>query len=710
MQYLEYNDEKKYFEYTIDSDNNKSFTLKFPYHLPTAITPVEISPSGVSEYEFVLVKGLGFEGVVLNANGQKIVDAIIGIEPIQNDNNRSSWSSSDEYGNSISSTNSSHMIQNLNGKFFAYGYTAGKHQIKVSHYDYIAYIEEVELSNKSILDMQIILKSGSKISGTVSNSKGRLVVNAKMNLVLQPSGKVINGTSYQNTGDTYYAGTDSKGQFIFKSIPMGTYQLYVKGSSGHLENYEIVVNESQDITNLNIKLEDNLEISGMVVDEKGNPLKNIWVYINQADNNQRANEGQHTDATGEFKFTNIFNKKYAFKIYSQDGYKLDPVISVMGGDTNVKLILKSPIKMLITGHVYMPDGKECSSYSLTYIDIEKKFQGVFIDPKISSTGFQGSINIENLQTIKVIATAVGFSSGESTSFNLPQYAGQPILINLKNKIDLELRVIDLYTRNPISQADASLAKDKNFWYDIPSNVQSDDKGQVVLFASSVGKFTLTVRVAGYVNNSMEIEVLEKNSPIEILMGKGGVIKGQILDTENNLIPFISVSAFPLQNNNNDHRQYFDQQIRNIFKATTDENGYFEIKLVPPGKYYLRTESVSKIQVRGLFRGLPINIEEGKEINISRNEMMSISKMAKVNIALTGVDINKKEIILAYTKPIREDQNIESVSMTSNDEGKVRYPSVPHGEFIITVNGFSKPITMPLLIDSDKEINLVIPVE
>ena len=48
--------------------------------------------------------------------------------------------------------------------------------------------------------MQILLKKGSQISGTVSNAKGDLVVNAKMDLALQTSTKA----NVRNSNDPKY--------------------------------------------------------------------------------------------------------------------------------------------------------------------------------------------------------------------------------------------------------------------------------------------------------------------------------------------------------------------------------------------------------------------------------------------------------------------------------------------------------------------------
>jgi hypothetical protein len=694
---LEFNEEKKYFEYYFDSDYIHSFTLKFSGHLTSNKTDINKDKNGISEYDFVLNRGLGFEGVIMNDNGQKIIDARIEIGPAQKENNYAKSFFIDEYGTMNFYSKSNQKIQNKNGNFFAYGYKIGKYQIKVTHHDYIPIVLEIELSNKSIVDMQILLKKGSQISGTVSSSNGKLAINATMNLCLEVHSKT--NEMNNNGANTYFhAATDSKGQFIIKGLSMGTYRMDIISTIGHLENFEIVVYESQDILNLNIKLEDNFEIAGVVVDEKDNPLNRIKVNIKPVENNQDNSDYQVTDVTGAFKFINMHNSKYALNIISSEGYSLDPEITAMGGDKNVKLILKSTKKMLISGHVYLPDGKECGNYSLSYFDTDNNKYGQFVDPKVSSSGFQGSINIENLQTITVIARVKGFSLGESLSLNLLQYSGQPISITLKKEINLEIRVVDLYTRMPINKAELSLYSNPQKFRQDHSDGESDEKGQIILDVGSTGKKTLTIQAKGYVDYSKEIDVAEKNDPIEILMGKGGIIKGQVFDNEKHISSYISIEALPL------HGNYVTPE------TTTDENGNFEIKLVPPGKYYLRTEGVSRIQAIGLIRGIPISIEEGKEINISREEFKSLSKTAKVNISLTGANINKKEISLSYSKPISEGQNIESIALPSNEDGEVSFLNVPIGEFIITVNGFSKPISIPLFITSDQEIKIEIPVE
>jgi hypothetical protein len=694
-QYLEYNEETKYFTSPIFYEFNNSFTIKFPQHLPSAKTVIQPASEAPKVYEFILSKGLGIEGEIVDNKGKLIIDAKIEFEPVNRETGERDWASTDEYGNAVSSKSID--IKNENGKFSIYGNVAGKYKIKVTHFDYISYEEEIELTNRSKIDLHIILKKGLQISGTIKDLNEKLVAGAKLKLALKEKGE-------------FYTGTNFKGEFIFKNMRPGSYLLSCSSLSGYIEKFEVNVNEGQDLKDLSITLEENLEISGIVCDEQGNKISKITVTIYSPVSNQSKSFNQATDETGSFKFSNTTKNKYSVSIYSNEGYILDPAtVTLTGGDVDVKLIVKMPNRKLINGRVFTPDGKECTNYRLSIIDIDSKNKRYFIDSKITNAGYQGYINLEGIQTVKIIAQASGFSQGESEPFNLHQYADQPIVITLKNKIIIELKIVDLFSRLPISKAFASISSSYNtneWWFN--ENLCSDDKGLLRLDDGlTLGKGILTVKAAGYIDTYVEVDVAEKNNLTEVALGKGGIIKGQILDTENKPIPFISVRAEPLIAKEITNNNYFNgQRNSNEIKATSDENGFYEIKLVPPGEYFVWTKSASRLQPKNFFPGLLLSIEEGKEINLTKEDLIAFTKTAKINITLTGKDIAEIPIKISKANPTGK-SNITHLEVNSDQEGKAQFTEIPLGEYIVTVNGLTKPISQPVLVTNGSEINLEI---
>ena len=81
-------------------------------------------------------------------------------------------------------------------------------------------------------------------------------------------------------------------------------------------------------------------------------------------------------------------------------------------------------------------------------------------------------------------------------------------------------------------------------------------------------------------------------------------------------------------------------------------------------------------------------------------------MSKKLIIIMGV-IFLLVIGLAITILVEKDKLVVELRVKSVD---TIFLNVPLGEFIITVKGFSKPITMPLTITSDQEIKLEISVD
>ena len=197
-------------------------------------------------------------------------------------------------------------------------------------------------------ELDIKLKPGVVLTGKVVDPDGKGIEGATVALIkLQTS----------DWSERYFRWlkTDAEGRFEFMTLPPGyDYVLSARKMHylvGRIEVHSESVRDNH-IDGISIVLpRGKFSVSGVVVDIKGKPVPNVWVFCT---GKGQAGINSETDEDGRFKADGIFEGKVDIiaSIQGSDGRTLGDSISVEAGATNVRIVLKP-------GGTPPPKGRAC---------------------------------------------------------------------------------------------------------------------------------------------------------------------------------------------------------------------------------------------------------------------------------------------------------------------------------------------------------------
>lgn len=623
---LSFNNSNQRFAATFEKNNYKYFEVEFPHHLKSSKIPITGLIDGRMEYELTLNSGRGFNGEVFDEEGKPVVGSAISIKSQDSDNG---------YSNE-------EVLVGENGKFYLYGLFPGRFWLTIQHSDYFEISKEVELKSEQETNLNIILKKGIQIAGIVYDSNGKIIANAEVDLLHIPeklAGEdVVSYFLRTSIGNTFGVETNQYGEFLFKNVPEGNCEISVFSYFGRLDMFPLEV--KNELFGLRLTLDKKMIISGTFLDENNKPIKDMRVSIENKDlTMHERNFESRTDDNGYFEFSGVLNIKYKLNAFESEQYFLDDETFLNGGDTNVKLILRS--KKSIICDVVNQDGVtvETKFVSFYYVDNSQSWEIQF---KRVKGEFLNTYTFEKYEDklVKAIATAPGYSPGVSDVFNPKQYSGQPIIIKLQKNVSLVVHVFDYYSKNSINDAriifktnEAPVFTNHLF----SSYADSNSNGEATLNGLVLGKGKIEVKAAGHIGFESEVNIADVNPVLDIYLKRGGSIKGILIDKNNKPLASSPVLLrLAKQNNNPDD-----------IEAITDEKGFYEFNNIPPQNYLIGTYTNSIIQYKSTFAGIFVTIEEDQTTNIALNEMIALNRSAKINISLKGKNIGEKEIYL-YT--------------------------------------------------------------
>jgi formylglycine-generating enzyme required for sulfatase activity/protocatechuate 3,4-dioxygenase beta subunit len=197
-------------------------------------------------------------------------------------------------------------------------------------------------------ELDIKLKTGVILTGKVVDSDGKGVEGATVVMTdLQTSDWSGRYLSWVNA--------DAEGRFEFRALPLG-YDYVLSARKVHylVGQTEVRSENVRDnhIDGISIVLpRGKFSVSGVVVDAKGKPVPNVWVYCT---GKGQAGINSHTDTDGRFKADGIFEGPVEIiaNVKGDDGRWLSGGIDTTAGATDVRVVLG-------TGGAPPPKGRAC---------------------------------------------------------------------------------------------------------------------------------------------------------------------------------------------------------------------------------------------------------------------------------------------------------------------------------------------------------------
>jgi Carboxypeptidase regulatory-like domain len=299
---------------------------------PEAVaTPVVAAPDGV-----VAPEGEGFVGILVDANGDPVARAKIKLQ-----RNLQDLVKSDNPSQAISSA---FRVNLGGGGSFGFGREAGitdrqgrfavrepgkdgKYDVSFSHPDHPAHsVPSVQWTAGSRVDMGVVrIPAGGVVFGFVRSEAGKPIAGARVSRSKAAGGRdpatAIRQIAIAVSGDSgemiSFGGgggelTDAEGYFEMTRVPPGTYKLTakVKGTAGAVRE-QVVVAEGGRTGPIRLVTSAGLEISGVVVDEMGQPVAGASVRALRSGSQSSA----RTNAAGAFKLTGLAPGKVRLMVF-----------------------------------------------------------------------------------------------------------------------------------------------------------------------------------------------------------------------------------------------------------------------------------------------------------------------------------------------------------------------------------------------------------
>jgi len=203
-------------------------------------------------------------------------------------------------------------------------------------------------SSKSDSYLDVKLKPGVVLNGKVVDGDGKGIKEARV---------VITKFQTSDWSGCYpsWLKTDAEGRFEIRVLPQGYDYVLSANKIHYLVGQTEVRSENvrdNHIDGISIVLpRGNFSVSGVVVDAKGKPVPNVWVYCT---GKGQAGINSRTDADGRFKADGIFEGQVEViaNVKGDDGRWLSGGIDTTAGATDVRVVLG-------TGGAPPPKGRAC---------------------------------------------------------------------------------------------------------------------------------------------------------------------------------------------------------------------------------------------------------------------------------------------------------------------------------------------------------------
>lgn len=169
----------------------------------------------------------------------------------------------------------------------------------------IAFSDPIDVQNKPIDNIIVVLKKSSAISGFVRDNDNKPVQGAEIQA--QFSLDMGNRTHYENL-NAFVIISDSKGVFKAENLPPGNIVLTAeKDGYSKSKQKPIHLYPGKKETNVILQLTRSTFLAGKITDPEGNPVENIRIFVDTYVTGVRSYGNDSTDDKGRYRIEGLFN-------------------------------------------------------------------------------------------------------------------------------------------------------------------------------------------------------------------------------------------------------------------------------------------------------------------------------------------------------------------------------------------------------------------
>lgn len=321
-----------------------SIDASAPGYAPAKTVTTVGSSGGTGTVQLTLRKGNAVSGKVIDDSGKPVVGAKISA-------GAESWGMNDESGDAD-------VITNAKGEFQIPALSAGTHRLTAMDGEHApAWSTPITIKDAPITGVVITMKAGGTLAGTVTDSGGKPVAFASVQVV----GKGQDGWANMTPR---HATTDKLGAFELRGLARVKLQARAEAEAAASNIAEVNLSDKLAVTDLKLVLDVSGQISGIVVDDTGAPVPEVQVsafpdVLGGASMDGLALAGMSattTDGGGAFVISGLPEGAYrlrAARTRSGWGDWGQGGTAAKAGDKDVKVVLPAPGvltgKVVITG-------------------------------------------------------------------------------------------------------------------------------------------------------------------------------------------------------------------------------------------------------------------------------------------------------------------------------------------------------------------------
>jgi len=427
--------------------------------------------------------------------------------------------------------------------------------------------------------LRLVLRAGGQVMGTVVGNRGEPLSEVDLSLF-------ADATQPRITGGT----SDEQGRFSLRAVEPGRYTLKAVFNTGgpHRASQVVEVRPGEPAT-VALRMDTGLAVSGIVVDEAGQPLSDVDVKAHSHRDTYAALEKREhgimvhdavvsTDTSGRFTVAHLLPGKSLLSV-EKPGYMLrgstgeegDSIetpseVVVTAGATGVKLVLR--YLGSLRGRLRRSDGTPIHRFTVNDMSFEGEdgaFRLPIEEPGVMWLTFDAPGLTRTVREVRV-------EPGQDVDLgDLVLEAGRRV----------RGRVVDATTSAPVAKArvfvrlvrPARVSGSEGGWVPELASVETDPSGAFEFEPVESGPLSLDVAHSGYLPFQQRLD--SGDAPLELRLSSGARLEGTVKDRDGRPANVV-LRVIPM-----------DEQKRHSAGILQVKAGAFEVGGLEPGEYVLK---------------------------------------------------------------------------------------------------------------------------
>ncbi|MEQ1894218.1 MAG: carboxypeptidase-like regulatory domain-containing protein [Planctomycetota bacterium] len=313
-------------------------------------------------------------------------------------------------------------------------------------------------------------------------------------------------------------------------------------------------------------LENALVVSGVVLDQHGQPFAGATIYTADPGSSTWEGAGEESDADGRFELTGLARARWRIGISSDESFGRTH-LDIDGTSVDVHgLVFTLERGGCIEGRVRWPDGTFVSEFEAWAKSERMSRMSTFEGGEFRLCGLSEALDW------KIEITAESGRTTGSASVSGVRTGGP--------KLDLVLEARDTFAVEVVVRGpEDELVQHATVWGRLSdadrSGTHAEGNGQVLLGGLTTGVWKIEARAEGYEDAEQEVTLALSSPAIVFRLERSARARGVVLDAEGNAVPGAEVSIV---------------DARGGRSQDTDEHGRFEIA-GSPGVNVLRAKRI-----------------------------------------------------------------------------------------------------------------------